>query len=95
MLPSIRMLRAARVLLNWSQLKLAEASGVHPSIISRLEGKKGGSAHAATLERLAAAMESAGVVFFSDSGMEGIKILVASPKDSGDPPKDAKVSTES
>lgn len=95
MLPSIRMLRAARVLLNWSQLKLAEASGVHPSIISRLEGKKGGSAHSATLERLAAAMESAGVVFFSDSGMEGIKILIASPKDTQASLKDTKDSADS
>lgn len=80
MLPSIRMLRAARALLAWSQHKLAQESGVHPSVIGRIEGKNG-SARSLTLERLAAAMEREGVVFFYESGMEGIKILKASPQD--------------
>ncbi|WP_093154598.1 helix-turn-helix domain-containing protein [Thalassobaculum litoreum] len=81
MLPSIRMLRAARALLGWSQRELSQESGVHQSVIGRIEGKDG-RARAATLERLARAMEREGIVFFSDSGMEGIRIPKANLEDS-------------
>lgn len=86
MLPSIRILRAARALLGWSQRELSQESGVHQSVIGRIEGKNG-RARAATLERLARAMEREGIVFFSDSGMEGIRIFRANydgSEDSGE-----------
>lgn len=83
MLPSIRMLRAARVLLGWSQRTLAEKSGMRQSVIGRIEGK-GGSARPPTLERLARAMEKSGIVFTYENGIEGIKIHVDDPKDDED-----------
>lgn len=94
MLPSIRMLRAARALLAWSQHRLAQESGVHPSVIGRIEGTNG-SARSLTLERLAVAMEREGVVFFYESGMEGIKILKANQTNSKVSSKDTKDSGES
>ena len=65
MLPTIRLLKAARVLLGWSQRKLSQESGVHQSVIGRIEGKDG-SARPVTLQRLARAMEREGIVFFSE-----------------------------
>ena len=78
MLPSVRLLRAARVLLGWSQQELADASGVHQTVIGRIEAKSS-TPRTVTTERLAKALEDAGIVFFSDAGMEGIKISTRMP----------------
>ncbi|GGE05299.1 Helix-turn-helix domain-containing protein [Gemmobacter megaterium] len=66
---SIEQVKAARALLRWSQLDLAEASGVSLPTIKRLEavaGEIGGREETANAIR--AALEVAGVVFIPKNG---------------------------
>ncbi len=61
---SIRQIKAARALLDWSQADLAAASGVSEPTIKRLEsssGELGGRSE--TIEKIVAALENAGVSF--------------------------------
>tara|TARA_Y100001968_G_C18991518_1_gene541626 strand:- start:99 stop:353 length:255 start_codon:yes stop_codon:yes gene_type:complete len=63
-------IRAARVLLNWSQEQLSEAAGVSLPTIRRIEARRdtvGGRAD--TLGKIQQAIEDAGISFIaSDSG---------------------------
>jgi transcriptional regulator with XRE-family HTH domain len=66
---SIRQVKAARALLAWSQSDLAEHSGVSAPTIKRLEsadGDLGGTA--LTTEKIASALEAAGVEFIPENG---------------------------
>ncbi|WP_046863282.1 helix-turn-helix transcriptional regulator [Microvirga massiliensis] len=66
---SVRQLKAARALLDWSQQDLADASGVSKPTIARLEtadGDLGG--YADTRDKLTAALERAGIVFLAEGG---------------------------
>ncbi|MQB20577.1 helix-turn-helix domain-containing protein [Agrobacterium tumefaciens] len=63
---SIRQIKAARALLDWSQSDLAAASGVSEPTIKRLEsasGELGGRSD--TTEKIVAALEAAGVTFIT------------------------------
>lgn len=63
---SIRQIKAARALLDWSQSDLAAASGVSEPTIKRLEsasGELGGRSD--TTEKIVAALEAAGVIFIT------------------------------
>jgi transcriptional regulator with XRE-family HTH domain len=63
-------LRAARALLRWSALDLAEASKVSVSTIRRVETIEGEiPVTAANEAALRAALESAGVEFIDDKGV--------------------------
>ena len=66
---SVRMSRAARVLLGWSQFDLAAKSGLGRATIAAFEA---GTANVAprTLRDIAAAFEAAGVVFLDP--VEGV-----------------------
>ena len=59
--------RAARAFLNWSQSKLAEASGVSRETIINFE-RDTHSPHASNLSALATALEEAGITFLEDDG---------------------------
>lgn len=60
-------IRAARGLLNWSVRELSEHAGVHRNTITNFEtGKSGGDPE--TLQRLAGALEKAGVIFVDENG---------------------------
>jgi len=60
-------LRAARGLLAWSVRDLAEAAGVHRNTVTNIEtGKFAGDP--ATLDKLRAALEAAGVAFIAENG---------------------------
>jgi transcriptional regulator with XRE-family HTH domain len=67
---SIRQIKAARSLLNWSQDDLAEKSGVSKPTIGRLESQDsetvGGRTE--TGDALVAALEKAGVEFIPENG---------------------------
>jgi transcriptional regulator with XRE-family HTH domain len=67
---SIRQMKAARSLLNWSQDDLAEKSGVSKPTIGRLESQDsetvGGRSE--TGDALVAALEKAGVEFIPENG---------------------------
>ena len=61
---SNRQIRAARALLGWSQLVLADRAGVAPITIKRLEASDDGfDARFVTVANVKAALEDAGVVF--------------------------------
>jgi transcriptional regulator with XRE-family HTH domain len=66
---SVRQVKAARALLAWSQNDLAGRSGVSTPTIKRLEsvdGDLGGTS--TTGEKIAAALEAAGVEFIPENG---------------------------
>ncbi len=67
-------LAAARGLVGWSQVKLAEEAQVGISMISRMEGGVGpGRSVVENFEKVQHALESAGVQFIEDgtSSLEG------------------------
>jgi transcriptional regulator with XRE-family HTH domain len=62
-------IRAARAIIDWSQLKLAEAAGVSPSIVRRFEaGAPDHVADQAAIDKMRAALEAAGIAFISKNG---------------------------
>jgi transcriptional regulator with XRE-family HTH domain len=73
---SIRQLKAARELVGWSQQVLADRSGVSLPTIQRLEaagGELGGFTR--TREKIAAALQGAGVMFIAgDGGGPGVRL---------------------
>ena len=71
---SIRQIKAARSLLDWSQERLAEVSGVSLPTIRRLEAVNGAlGGRADTGEKIVAALEAAGVEF-SDGDQPGVRL---------------------
>lgn len=62
-----RQLRAARILLNWDQISLAAKADVGVGTVRRMEAAEGAiSSHTATLRRVIAAMERAGIEFIAN-----------------------------
>lgn len=66
---SVRQLKAARALLDWSQRELADASGVSKPTVARLESEDGEvGGYSQTRDKLVAALEKAGVEFIAENG---------------------------
>lgn len=66
---SIRQMKAARALLDWSQSDLAEAAGISAPTIKRLEAVDGDiGGRPETGEALVTALEKAGVEFIAENG---------------------------
>lgn len=63
-------IRAARSLLNWSQQKLANETGLGFATIQRAERAKETSGLASTAQRIQKTLEVAGIVFI-DAGHDG------------------------
>lgn len=64
---TVSQLRAARALLNWSQDKLADASGVSKPTIARLENGSGELAgYSSTRDKIITALEMAGITFLTN-----------------------------
>lgn len=64
-----RQLRAARVLIGWEQLELAERSRVAIGTIRRMESFSGEiGSRTSTLSQVQATLEKAGIAFLSDGG---------------------------
>lgn len=72
---SIRQIKAARALLDWSQADLAEKSGISEPTIKRLEAGDGDTlgGRAKTAQQIIETLELAGAVFMNDdySGQGG------------------------
>ncbi len=66
-------LRAARALLGLSQADVGAAAGLSVPTIKRLERGKGPAVTADARQKLAAALEAAGVVFVPENG-EGVGV---------------------
>jgi transcriptional regulator with XRE-family HTH domain len=61
---SVRQIKAARMLLDWSQDRLAEAGGVGIATIKRLEAQDNGlGGRDDTVGKIVGALEAAGVEF--------------------------------
>jgi predicted transcriptional regulator len=66
---SIRQLKAARALLDWSQEQLAAEAGVSLPTIKRLEAQDGLlGGRTETARRIRSTLEAAGVVFIDENG---------------------------
>ena len=60
-------LKAARAMLGWSALKLAESSGIGPATIRRYELQQGiPSANTNVLQKIKSVLESSGIQFTGD-----------------------------
>ena len=57
MTPIVLRIKQLREVNNWSQAELARRSGVHQSVISRLESEQSQSVSLRNLEKLAGALE--------------------------------------
>lgn len=66
---SIRQLKAARMLIGWSQEKLAAAAGVSLPTIKRLEAAEGLlGGRETTTRKIRTALEAAGIEFIDGNG---------------------------
>ena len=66
---SIRQVKAARALLDWSQGDLAQACGISEPTIKRLEASDGDlGGRAETAEAIRTALEDAGIIFVPENG---------------------------
>ena len=67
---SIRQVKAARALLNWSQTELAAASGVSIPTIKRLEAEDGNlGGRDETAAKIRQALQGAGIEFTNEKGV--------------------------
>ena len=73
-------LRAARALLNMSQVKLAKRAGVGVATVKRIEMSEKISGSARTLAKLQAALEREGVVFVFQSDNHGPGVRLKQPR---------------
>jgi transcriptional regulator with XRE-family HTH domain len=62
-------IRAARALLGWSRPQLAEAAGVHTRTVAAIELRELGGHREATMQKIAAALEAAGVEIRRDGSV--------------------------
>jgi len=66
---SIRQLKAARMLVGWSQEELASAAGISLPTIKRLEAAEGLlGGRKTTAERIRNALQKAGIEFIEENG---------------------------
>jgi transcriptional regulator with XRE-family HTH domain len=71
---SIRQIKAARMLLDWSQDRLAEAAGIGIATIKRLEAQDNGlGGRDDTVGKIVGALEAAGVEF-TNGGQPGVRM---------------------
>ncbi len=73
-------IRAARALLGWNQIALAEKSGVGISTIKRIETGTGLlRSSTSSAWRIQKALEKAGIIFIDDDGSTGPGVRLANP----------------
>ena len=74
-------IRAARSLLGWSQVQLAEQAGVAHMTIRRFETGTGPvSGKIESLVRIQDALEKAGIVFQGEDAQFGVGVRLAKPR---------------
>jgi transcriptional regulator with XRE-family HTH domain len=90
---SVRQIKAARMLLDWSQDRLAEAAGIGIATIKRLEAQdKGLGGRDDTVSKIVGAFEAAGVEF-TNGGQPGVRLRKIAPPESI-PPEDLNASND-
>jgi transcriptional regulator with XRE-family HTH domain len=84
MIGNTRVLKAARILLGWSQTYLAERAGISASALSRLE--TGADIRKSTALAVESALErSGGIKFLHATDTEGEGVRLTDPKSYGKP----------
>ena len=79
-LTSGRQLRAARVLIGWSQIKLAKMGKVAIGTIRRMESFDGKiQSHTGTLYKVEVALEKGGIEFLNDD-RPGVRLRESKPR---------------
>jgi transcriptional regulator with XRE-family HTH domain len=74
-------IRAARALLGWNQVDLAEVAEVSIATIRRIERQEGPMmGYVSTLMRIQSAFEQAGIIFLDNDSGGGIGVRLAAPK---------------
>lgn len=75
-----KQIRAARALLEWSQGKLVEETGLSLTTVRRMESEQLGPSvsYSGNVETVRAALEAAGVVFIAENG-GGAGVRMARP----------------
>jgi transcriptional regulator with XRE-family HTH domain len=71
MVPNARQLKAARILLGWSQAELASKASVGRNSLSRFESGTTDTKNS-TLQALTSALQKGGITFVSDASRVGI-----------------------
>lgn len=80
---SIAQIRAARGLLGWSQVRLADAAGLSEPTIKRTEGGKA-SVSTEAVVAIQRALEAAGVIFVAENGEgPGVRLRKQGQPDEG------------
>lgn len=72
---SVRQIKAARALLDWTQSDLSQKADVSTITLKRLETKGIATARQGTLESIERAFIAAGIEFLDDKAKEGAAIL--------------------
>jgi transcriptional regulator with XRE-family HTH domain len=76
---SVKQIKAARMLLGWSQADLGKAAGLGDVTVPRLEAKDGDlGGRPETGEKIVGALEKAGVEFLDDG--QGVRLKPAKAK---------------
>ncbi len=70
-----RQIRAARVLLGWTQETLAEKALVALTALKRLESERGLKVHETTHDRVMRTLKRYGIVFLNADGNVGVMLL--------------------
>ena len=66
------LIKAARMLLRWDQMRLAAESGVAPVTIKRIEAADGPiKTKASTAQKILVTLQAAGIEFIEDDGAHG------------------------
>jgi transcriptional regulator with XRE-family HTH domain len=72
---TIRQIRAARALIDWSQIELAKRAGIGIATLRRLESSgEEVTGSAKTLWRIQEALEAAGVLFLEQDANHGVGV---------------------
>jgi transcriptional regulator with XRE-family HTH domain len=93
---SVRQIKAARMLLDWSQDGLAEAAGIGIATIKRLEAQDNGlGGRDDTVGKIVGALEAAGVIFVAGNGDgPGVRLRKIPPLESSIPGDDLNASND-
>jgi transcriptional regulator with XRE-family HTH domain len=74
-IPTDRQIRAARALLGWTQIELAERAVVAETVVKRVES--GRAVRSAMLRAICDALADAGISFTANDGEYGVRIARA------------------
>ncbi len=85
MLPTGRLIKAARILLGWSQAQLAAKAGVGRNSLSRLEVEEV-DPRSSTIRKLTEALEEGGIRFMHASDDDEGGVLLRRQRPQSEPP---------